>query len=178
MLNHSLSLFRFRNINSKWTNNLFLVLVMVVFVFLPCGIKVPLSFAIDNQREPNVGGLMEWKPSTQDGGDAVRFFDVLQINQRINEGDLEQQAFGVPQGSLPVLLVSTSDERVSNELPKDGQNCTGGQPDKYSKWLHSYLIGLILGVLLTIPLLPLVARFSEWFWGKFMDLTIEYMVSA
>jgi len=148
MAEYNLSLFGFRNINTKRANGLFIVLVMIVFILLPCIFEVPLGLASDAQGKPDISGLMVWKSQTQGRGDAVGFVNRTQSSEGIIEGQLERLTFGVPGRGKPVLFSSTPGQPVAKDCTdKHAKNCRQGESqEKFYKWLHEFSMGIAVGL--------------------------------
>jgi hypothetical protein len=147
MTNHNVSLPGFWDITARNTKAQFFVFQMILFVFLPCFIEVPLSVAGDMQDKSVIGRLMGSKPATQYRGDAVGFVNVMQISHGVMEGRPEQQTLGVPNGGKPILFVSGLSQPVTedrgNQYSKDC--CQGKSVDKFYKLIHDAIFGLMIG---------------------------------
>ena len=149
MAKHNPSLFGFWDVNTKQPNGLLLKLAMVLFVFLPCFVEVPLGLAGEAQGKSDIGGLMVGKSAAQGGRNAIGFINVTQISQDVVESRLETEARGVPKGGASALPISGSRQPViEKSLQKHEQECSDKNANRNKSQLnwHSFLLGFGLVV--------------------------------
>ena len=171
MAKHNPSLFGFWDVNTKQPNGLLLKLAMVLFVFLPCFVEVPLGLAGEAQGKSDIGGLMVGKSAAQGGRNAIGFINVTQISQDVVESRLETEARGVPKGGASALPISGSRQQlIDKDLKEHEQEPRRKDGDRKSTQFDWHAFLLVFGLVVFGGLVSICTQWIMYLLSK-RDLT-------
>ena len=126
--------------------------IVVCLILLPSNLQAGFGSLWDGKEESFVGQEVRLKVLFQNNGDGRGIVTrMANFRERWNAGHPELQALDTQ--SVP--FVPTHDKAVGNPTTEGTVGGTGGEPDKDYKWLHSYLIGVVLGGLAGLAIAPL-----------------------